>query len=321
MGRNDEGIARVADGVGAKLSRRAMFAAAGALPAARAAQGARTERRGAKLSVRVEPLFPKLNLAEQLERVAAAGYQGFEFGDWRAQDAVAITRLQNRLGLRCVCLVGNRGVNPKGMGLCDPAERDGFLAEISASINAAQRFESDKLVVLSGFKVMHLSRAQQHESIVEGLKHGAELAARSKVTLIVEPINTLAKVEPLNPTGDNHADYFLDTTREALDILRKVDSPYVKILYDLYHAQIMEGNLTETVREHHRQFAHIHVADVPGRNEPGTGEIHYANVFRAIYASGFDDFVGMEYIPRADAMKTLGDVKAMAERAFREARG
>lgn len=320
MGRNDEGVDCSSAGMGVKMSRRAALAAAVAVPAAFGAQRPKAAPRGPKLSVRVEPLFPKLTLVEQLERVAAAGYQGFEFGDWRAQDPATITRLKNRLGLQCVCLVGNRGVNPKGMGLCDPAEREGFLTEIRASIDAAQRFESDKLVVLSGYTVKHLSRAQQHQSIVEGLKRGAELAAKAKVTLIVEPINTLAKVEPLNPTGDNHADYFLDTTREALEILRKVDSPSVKILYDLYHAQIMEGNLTETLREHHMQFAHIHVADVPGRNEPGTGEIHYANVFRAIYSSGFDGYVGMEYIPRADAMKTLGVVKAMAERAFREAR-
>src|SRR5689334_15158705 len=82
---------------------------------------------GFKLSVRVEPLFPKLTLEAQIEKVREAGYQGFEFGDWRAADASRITRLKNKLGLECACLVGNRGVNPRGMGLCDPAERDGFL--------------------------------------------------------------------------------------------------------------------------------------------------------------------------------------------------
>ena len=95
-----------------------------------------------KLSVRVEPLFPGLTLAAQLERVAAAGYQGYEFGDWRAADARVIVPLQRKLGLECVCLVGNKGVNPVGMGLCDPAERAGFLAEIRASAEAAVRFET-----------------------------------------------------------------------------------------------------------------------------------------------------------------------------------
>lgn len=275
---------------------------------------------GPRLSVRVEPLFPNLTLPAQLERVAAAGYQGFEFGEWRAQDAAAITKLKNRLGLTCVCLVGNRSVNPIGMGLCDPKEREGFLKEISASIEAAKRFESDKLVVLSGFKVKHLSRAQQHASIVEGLKRGAELASRAGITLIVEPINTLAKIEPLNPTGNNHADYFLDRPTEAFEIMLKVDSPFVKVLYDIYHAQIMEGNLVETIRQHHSLIAHVHIGDVPGRNEPGTGEINSANVFRALHEVGFEGYAGMEYIPRIDAMQTLADVKQMADAAFRTGR-
>jgi hydroxypyruvate isomerase len=271
-----------------------------------------------RLSVRVEALFPTLSLPEQLRRVSDAGYRGFEFGDWRAQDARRINTIKNQLGLECVCLVGNRGVNPKGMGLCDPSEREGFLAEIRQSIVAAQRFESSKIVVLTGYRVAHLSRQDQHESIVEGLKRGAAVAEAHGITLIVEPINTLAKVEPLNPTGDNHADYFLDTTREAVEIIRKVDSPFVKVLYDLYHAQIMEGNLIETIREHIAQFAHIHVADVPGRQEPGTGEIHFGNVFRAIAATGYQGYIGMEYVPKADPMATLATTKQLLENAFAE---
>ena len=97
---------------------------------------------GLRLSVRVEPLFPGMSLPRQMEKVAEAGYPGFEFGDWRAQDPVQISRLKNKFGLECVCIVGNRGVNPAGMGLCEPGERDGFLAEIRASAEAARRFET-----------------------------------------------------------------------------------------------------------------------------------------------------------------------------------
>jgi hydroxypyruvate isomerase len=269
-----------------------------------------------KLSVRVEPLFPALSLPEQLERVADAGYQGFEFGDWRAQDARKINAIKNRLGLECVNIVGNRGVNPKGMGLCDPQEREGFLAEVQASLEAAQRFETKMIVVLTGFVVRHLARQQQHDSIVEGLKRGSDLAARAGVTLIVEPINTLAKVEPLIPTGNNHADYYLDKTAEAIEIIQKVNSPFVKILYDLYHAQIMEGNLTVTIREQIQHFAHIHVGDVPGRHQPGTGEIHYGNVFRAIAETGYAGYLGMEYVPQGDAMQSLRDTKKLAVSSF-----
>src|SRR4051812_22318816 len=98
------------------------------LPAWAALQHAKTA--GFQLSVRVEPLFPGKPLTQQMAKVAEAGYPGFEFGNWRAEDPARITQLKRQLGLECVCIVGNIGVNPKGMGLCDPAERDGFLAEI-----------------------------------------------------------------------------------------------------------------------------------------------------------------------------------------------
>jgi hypothetical protein len=82
---------------------------------------------GFKLSVRVEALLPNLTLPQQMQKVADAGYEGFEFGNWRAVDARAITALKHKLGLECACIVGNRGVNPKGMGLCLPSEREAFL--------------------------------------------------------------------------------------------------------------------------------------------------------------------------------------------------
>ena len=111
-----------------------------------AAYLARAKRAGLKLSVRVEPLFPGMALAAQIEKVAEAGYDGFEFGDWRAADAKQINAVKNKLGLECVCIVGNKSVNPKGMGLCEPAERDGFLAEMRASVDAAKQFECSRQI-------------------------------------------------------------------------------------------------------------------------------------------------------------------------------
>jgi hydroxypyruvate isomerase len=265
---------------------------------------------GFRLSVRVEALFPKLTLPQQIEKVAEAGYQGFEFGDWRAADPRQITRLKNKLGLECACIVGNRGVNPKGMGLCNPGERDGFLAEIKASLEAAKRFETSRLVVLTGDRVTGMPREKQRASIVEGLKRGRDLAGPHGVTLIVEVVNTLAEIEPLHPQS-NHLDYYLDHASEAFEIMREVSSPYVKVLFDIYHVQIMEGNLIESIRKNIAWIGHFHVGDVPGRHEPGTGEIHYGNVFKAIRETRFHDFVAMEYLPSKDAMTTLAEVRGL----------
>lgn len=276
------------------------------------AASVRAASRPLRLSIRVEPLFPGLPLSRQLELVAEAGYTGYEFGDWRIPSPREIVPLQRRLKLDCVCLVGNRGVNPVGMGLCNPAERDGFLAEIAASAEACDRFETSKMVVLSGFRVPGMSREAMHASMVEGLKRAHDIVARRKVTMIVEVINTLAPVEPLNPKGDNHSRYFLDRTPEAFQMVREVGSPYFRILYDLYHSQIMEGNLIATLRDNVEHIGHIHVADVPGRHEPGTGEIHYGNVFLAIRMAGYSGYVGMEYIPSRDALTTLREVRQLA---------
>jgi hydroxypyruvate isomerase len=269
-------------------------------PAAALAQAAVS--RGFKLSVRVEPLFRNESLPAQMEKVAQAGYQGFEFGNWRAADPVQITQLKNKLGLECACLVGNRAVDPKGMTLVNPQDREGFLNEIKASSEAAKRFESTRLVTLTGNAIPSLSRETQHKSIVEGLKAAHDIVAPRGITLIVEPLNTLV----------NHAGYYLDHTPEAFAIMREVDSPHVKILYDIYHVQIMDGNLIASIRENIRHIGHFHVGDVPGRHEPGTGEINYRNVFRAINDAGFRDFVAMEYVPSKDPMATLAEVKAMA---------
>ena len=128
-----------------------------------------------------------------------------------------------------------------------------------------------------------------------------DVVAPHGITLIVEPLNTLV----------NHAGYYLNYTREAFEIMREVSSPYVKILFDIYHVQIMEGNLIDTIRKNIAHIGHFHVGDVPGRHEPGTGEIDYGNVFRAIRELGFRDFVAMEYMPSKDAMTTLAEVRAL----------
>jgi hydroxypyruvate isomerase len=197
-----------------------------------------------QLSVRVEPLFRNLTLPQQMEKVAEARYHGFEFGNWRAADATEITKLKNQLGLQCACLVGNVGVNPKGLGLVDPEERPAFLAEIRASVEAAKRFETTRLVTLTANERPGVPREVQHRSIVDGLKAANDIVAPNGVTLIVEPLNTLV----------DHAGYYLNHVDEAFAIMREVGSPNVKILFDIYHVQIMDGDLISTIR---KNIAHI----------------------------------------------------------------
>ena len=154
------------------------------------------------------------------------------------------------------------------------------------------------------------SEGDVHSALPQEMERAHDIVAPQGITMILEVINTLAPVEPLNPIT-NHHEYYLDRTPEAFGIVREVGSPFLKILFDLYHVQIMEGNLIETLRANIRAIGHFHVGDVPGRHEPGTGEINYRNVFRAIRETGYRDYVAMEYVPSRDAMSTLADVRAM----------
>jgi hydroxypyruvate isomerase len=190
----------------------------------------------------------------------------------------------------------------KGLSITNPADRDGFLAEMKASADAALRFDTRRIVTIAGNEVPGMTRQAQHASMVEGLKRAHDIMAPHELIMILEPLNTLV----------NHPGYFLNFTNEAFDIVREVGSPYLKILFDIYHVQIMEGNLIATIRKNIASIGHFHVGDVPGRHEPGTGEINYANVFKAIRELGYKDFVAMEYTPAKDPMTTLAEVKAMA---------
>jgi hydroxypyruvate isomerase len=284
------------------MLRRSFLSVPGAMAAAQLiSRGAAAGSPGYKLSIRVEPLFKNMTLEQQIEKVAEARFQGFEFGNWRAADPAVITPLKNKLGIECACIVGNKGVNPKGMTLTDPRDREGFLAEIRASVEAAKRFETRRMVTLTGNEVPGVSREDQHRSIVEGLKLAHDIVAPHGITLIVEPLNTLV----------DHKGYYLNHTPEAFQIMREVNSPYVKILFDIYHVQIMDGNLIDSIRKNIAWIDHFHVGDVPGRHEPGTGEIDYGNVFKAIQQARYTGFVAMEYNPSKDPMDTLRKIRAL----------
>jgi hydroxypyruvate isomerase len=146
-----------------------------------------------------------------------------------------------------------------------------------------------------GQEIPEKPRHEQRANIVAALKAGAPIAEEAGVTLVLEPLNVLV----------NHKGYYLATSAEAFDILREVDSPNVKLLFDIYHQQITEGNLIANITANIGLIGHFHAADNPGRNELGTGEINYANVFKAIAATGYAGYVGLEYLPLADPAETL----------------
>jgi len=250
-----------------------------------------------RLSVCIDMIMTEVPFLERMERVKRLGYPAFEFWDWKNKDVDAIIRKKNELGLEIATIMGS-GWKP----LFTEEARKTFVSEIQASLGAAKRLGSKTLIVTTGFEDKQIPRAEQHAHYVAALKAAAPLAEQAQLTLVLEPLNT--KVD--------HPGYYLQTAKEGFEILDEIGSPAVKMLFDIYHHQIMEGNVIQDITKNISKIAHFHVADVPGRHEPGTGEINYANVFRAIAATGYQGFVGLEFKPSRNADEVLKDVLKLA---------
>src|SRR5262249_25405633 len=132
-------------------------------------------------------------------------------------------------------------------------------------------------------------------SYYEGLSQAVRLAEEEQVNLVIEPLNT--KVD--------HQGYFLESTTLGFEIIRSIASPRLKLMYDTYHMQIMEGNLTATLEKNLDLISQVHVADVPGRHEPGTGEINYHNIIAMLKTNGYDGYLGLECWPWADSDRAI----------------
>ncbi|MDE0105754.1 MAG: TIM barrel protein [Bryobacterales bacterium] len=242
-----------------------------------------------------------------LELAKSLGYQGFEMFDWRDEaERSGFAAARQRHGLAAVCITANKGVRAPGCGLTDPSEREGFLSEIEAAADAAKDFDCTMLVVLTGFEREDTPRSAQMDSCVAGLREAVPILERAGMTAVVEPVNTLV----------TRPGYFLPGAREGLDLIRRVDSANVKLLFDIYHVQVTDGDLIPQLRENIDFIGHFQIGDHPGRMQPGTGEINYRNVFRAIYElqqeRRYDGYAGLEYHPSVPLPQTMAEVRKLA---------
>lgn len=240
-----------------------------------------------------------------LDRFQAAKDDGFafvEFWSWTDKDLDAVRAAAERAG------VGIAGFNGDAeLSLIDPSQKAAYLAFLRRSVEAAKKVGARSLTIHSnglgeGGAVINaydeLSGTVKLCAMFDTLKECAKLAEESGV---------LMNLEPLNITTD-HAGNFLTSTRMAAEITRLIGSPMLKVLYDAYHMQLNEGSICDNIRAYGDQFGHIHVADAPGRHEPGTGEINYAQVFRCLEETGYAGLAGFELIPKtttAEAVKAI----------------
>ena len=284
----------------------ALSAAVPRLPAA-GVTGAQTPQSASppfSLSVMLWTVFKDLPFEERLAKVAEAGYSNVEFvGEyrkWSADDFARANNARKQLGIQFDATAGLSN------GIADPATREGLLAELRDALVPMETLGCPAMILLSGNVVPGLSRFAQHRSCAETLKHAAALIEGR--TINGQPVRLL--LECIDP--EENLTNFLTYADEAIEIVGLVNHPHVLFLYDLFHEQIAEGNLIEKLDKHIDVIGLIHVADVPGRHEPGTGEINYANIFRKLAQLNYRHNVAMEFHPTGDPVATLRAAKTLA---------
>jgi len=250
-----------------------------------------------KLSACIEMIFNNVpEFVDRIDGVADSGLPAFEFWGWHNKDLQAVRERADALSLT----VAACGCDASG-ALVDPENTEAWAKGARESIAMAKDLGIPTLIVTTGNE-MDIERRLQHRAVVDGLKGVAPAAEANEITLVLEPLNLLV----------DHAGYYLSTSDEGFEIVSEVGSPRVKLLYDIYHQQITEGNLIATITDNIDAIGHFHVADVPGRFEPGTGEINYANVFAAIAGTDYDGYMGLEFRPTGDHKAALLSTREIA---------
>jgi hydroxypyruvate isomerase len=278
----------------------AAFAAVVPQPAAAAASVAGSSQTATPpfpLSVMLWTVFTGLPFEERLAKVAEAGYRHVElvgeYRDWTEGDFARANAARQRLGISFDATAG------LAHGVADPASRDALLAELGRALVPMETLECPAIILLSGNLVPGLTREAQHASCIESLKRAAALVEGRSIA--GQPVRLL--LECIDPEENPRC--FLTSAAEAIEVVRAVNHPQVQFLYDMFHEQIAEGNLIEKLEKHIDVIRLIHVADVPGRHEPGTGEINYANIYRKLAELKYRRMVAMEFYPVADPVATL----------------
>jgi len=260
----------------------------------------------ARIGVCIEPFFSDRPYRERLEQIRRLGFKHYEFWfpdrrfDGRhlvpeEKNFEELAELSSRYGLACSDFVFNHPDGGVVAALIDKRSHGRLLDGLGGVIERGRKLGVKAFISGSGNKIPGLRPEQAVENMVEALKACARVCEQNGVTLLLEPFNTRV----------DHPDCFLDDPHLTVGVLNKVGSPAVKLLYDIYHMQIMAGNVSAFIRDNIRHIGHFHVAGVPGRHEPDACELNYPFIIKEIDRLGFQGCVGLEYWPTVDHAASL----------------
>ncbi len=251
-----------------------------------------------KIGLCIEMALNKLPFEERLRQAAALGFRHVEmwFVDGSFKGAPGeLATLAARHGVTITNTVIGSPNGRVGGGLTNPANRTQWIERARMSIDFTRQAGIPAAIVCTGDTVPGMTEAALRESVVEGLKETARLAEKEGVTLLLEPLNTVR----------DHKGYWCDGSDKAADLCRAVGSPRMKMLFDCYHMQIMEGDLTGHIRRNLDVIGHFHAAGHPGRHELWLGETNYPFLVRQIEDMGYTGVFGLEYAPTLEHTESL----------------
>jgi hydroxypyruvate isomerase len=260
-----------------------------------------------QLSVMLWTVFTDLPFEQRLEKVAEAGYRNVElvgeYDKWTEDQFKRANRKRKELGITFDCTAGLKH------GVSNPDDREPLLAELRQVLPIMEQIDCPSMILLSGNRIPELSREAQHQSSIDTLKAAVALVEGKSIN--GKPVRLL--LETIDP--EENPRYYLTEIIEALEVVEAVGHPQVQLLYDFYHEQITAGNLIRKLEKSIRHLGLVHIADVPGRHEPGTGEINYQNIFRKLAELNYTGVAAMEFHPSGDPVMQLRAARDMALRA------
>ncbi|MCR5072323.1 MAG: TIM barrel protein [Clostridiales bacterium] len=244
-----------------------------------------------KRSCCIDPMYGEIPFTERFAAAARDGFDAVEFWEWRDKD---LDRARDEAEKNGLVITGFNG--DADYSLIDPDTKKEYLRDLRRSVEAAKRIGARSVTIHSnalgeGGKVLH-----DYRELTDTVKLCTMFSLLTECAKIAEDSGIRMNLEPLNIRVDHVGNYLVHTDTAA-DLTRLIGSPMLKVLYDAYHMQLNEGDLIRTIERNFDQIAHIHVADVPGRHEPGTGEINYSAVYRKLTELGYTGYVGYELFP------------------------
>lgn len=271
-----------------RISRRALVVSGAAIPLAlnKRLSAAAVNPPPYTVSINIEIMFPRtMPKAQRIEIVAAQGFKAYSFWSATEEEQDAMLKVQERTGVRCASISGTASVG-SSTGLTKPGQEQAYLEEVTARIKIASKFGGAQPIIFVGKTQPDVPWETQRTQIVSGLRKAGAIAKERGVTLVMEPLSTR--------TGQTRM--ALDTAAVAFPVIDEVAHPNVKICFDMYHLQLMEGNISTHLRDGLSKgwIGLVQIGEVPGRKEPGTGEIDYAYIFRTLREMNYKGYVDTE---------------------------